>query len=292
MPPPLHSPRSAGRLTTYIFDHSTLGTLTAHAAFNTSAPVEQTLELVAQRLADGRLHHSHLCQMHSRRGIEATWVNGENRIVFPRVRADLPVVGLEALARHLAATVAGKRVIVTEGVAPVSSAPWEAAGWRLDNHAVMATTELAGRIWPLDPRVQERPVSELLAPDLLGLYTALRTVGTIGDTGQTDPAVAFKYDLTDPGKRLFVLMEGEQALGAAILIPHPRGTGIHMLGVRPERRGAGLGRALHVHLLSLIAQTEARHVGGTDHANHPMRRIFERNGAVFKEQKQWLVPPR
>ena len=135
-------------------------------------------------------------------------------------------------------------------------------------------------------------MSGLLAPDLLGLYAALRTVGTIGDTGQTDPAVAFEDDLTDPGKRLFALMEGEQALSAAILIPHPRGTGIHMLGVRPERRGAGLRRALHVHLLSLIAQTEARHVGGTDHANHIMRRIFERNGVVFQEQKQWLVPPR
>ena len=275
----------------YLFDHPTPDTLTAYAAFNTSVPVEETLNLLAQRLADGRLTYEQLCQMHSGRGLEAAWVNGENRIVFPRVRADLPALGLEALARHLAATASGKRVIVSEGMAPVISAPWEAAGWRLDTHAVMATTELAGRTWPLDPRVHERPVSELLAPDLLELYAALSAVGTIGDTGETDPAVAFEDDLSDLDKRLFVLMDGEQALGAAILTPHPRGTGIHMLGVRPERRGTGLGRALHAHLLAVAAQTHSRHGGTTDFNNVAMRRIFERGGAVLSEQKQWIMFP-
>lgn len=285
--PPRH-PRYAERLTTYIFDHVRPDTLDAHADFIR----HQDRGVLQERLGDGRLTYEQLCLMHSGRGLEAAWTNGENQIIFPNVRADLPILGLQALARHLADTASGKRVIVTENLAPVSSAPWEAAGWVLDTHAVMATTELAGRIWPLDPRVQERPVSEVLAPDLLALYAALSTVGTIGDTEQTDPAVAVGDDLTDQGKRLFVIMEGDQALGAAILVPHPRGTGIHMLGVRPERRGAGLGRALHVHLLSLIAQTEARHVGGTDYENHAMRRIFERNGAVIGEQKQWLIPAR
>lgn len=133
------------------------------------------------------------------------------------------------------------------------------------------------------------PVSELLAPDLLELYAALSAVGSIGDFTETDPAVAFEDDLTDQGKRLFVLMEGERVLGAAFLTPTPHGTGIHMLGVRPECRGAGLGRALHVYLLSLIARTEARHEGGTDYDNLAMRRIFEQGGAVFSEQKQWIM---
>ena len=275
---------------TYIFDHVRPDTLDTYADF----VQHQDRGVLRERLADGRLTYEQLCQMHSGRGLEAAWTNGENRIVFPRVRADLPILGLEALARHLADTASGKRVIVSEGMAPVISAPWEAAGWILDTHAVMATTDLAGRTWPLDPRVQERPVSELLAPDLLELYAALSAVGTIGDTGETDPAVAFGDDLTDQGKRLFVLMEGEQVLGAAVLTPAPPalGIGIHMLGVRPERRGAGLGRALHAHLLAVAAQTHSRHGGTTDFNNHPMRRIFERNGAVLSEQKQWLMPAR
>ncbi|WP_424949792.1 hypothetical protein [Deinococcus sp.] len=75
----------------------------------------------------------------------------------------------------------------------------------------MASTDLARRTWPLDPRVQKRPVSELLAPDLLDLYTALGTVGTIGDTGETALAVAFADDLQNDRKRLFVLLkEGHQ----------------------------------------------------------------------------------
>ncbi len=275
-------------MTTYIFDHVRPDTLDAYADF----VQHQDRGVLRERLADGRLTCEQLCQMHSGRGLEATWVNGPGRIIFPRVWADLPLPGLEALARQLAATASGKRIIVTEDMAPIASAPWEAAGWVLDTHAVMATTELAGRIWPLDPRVQERPVSELLAPDLLGLYAALSAVGTIGDTGETDPAVAVGDDLSDQGKRLFVLMEGEQALGAAILTPHPSGTGIHMLGVRPERRGMGLGRALHAHLLAVAAQTHSRHGGTTDFNNLAMRRIFERNGAVLSEQKQWLTPPR
>ena len=63
-----------------------------------------------------------------------------------------------------------------------------------------------------------------------------------------------------------------------------------MLGVRPDRRGQGLGLALHAHLLAVIAQTYSKHGGGTDYTNHAMRRIFERNGAVLSEQKQFIRP--
>lgn len=45
----------------------------------------------------------------------------------------------------------------------------------------MAQTDLTARTWTLEPRVQERPVLELLAPDLLDLYAELAKVGKIGD---------------------------------------------------------------------------------------------------------------
>ncbi len=61
-----------------------------------------------------------------------------------------------------------------------------------------------------------------------------------------------------------------------------------MLGVRPDRRGAGLSRALHAHLLAVAAEAHSKHAGTTDYDNHAMRRIFERNGAVLVEQKQFV----
>lgn len=230
--------------------------------------------------------------MHSERGLEAAWSLAAALVVFPRVRLDLDTGGLRALAAQLRLTAPDKRIILNEGMAPTDAGPWETGGWVLDEHALMATTDLTARSWPLDPRVQERPVSELLAPDLLELYAELVTVGTIGTTEETDPVIAFVDDLQDEEKRLFVLVEDGVALGAALITPAPPalGRGIHMLGVRPDRRGQGLGLALHAHLLATAAQTHSKHGGATDWDNHAMRRIFERNGSVLSEQKQFVLP--
>ena len=271
--------RYAGRLTPYTFEHATPDTLDQSIAFRDI----QNLEDFRARLADGRLTYGGLRQMRSWRGLEAAWGYGASPVIFPNVRPDLDTAGLQALAGHLTPTAPDKRVILNEGMAPTDSAPWEVAGWVLDTHAVGAETDLTARSWPLDPRVQERPVAGLLAPDLLELYAELVTAGKIGDRDETDPVVAFGNDLQDEEKRLFVLMEDGVALGAAMITPSPpaKGRGIHMLGVRPDRRGQGLGLARHAHLLAVIAQTYSKHGGGTDYANHAMRRIFERNGSVL-----------
>ena len=155
----------------------------------------------------------------------AAWVYGASPVIFPNVRPDLDTAGLQALAEHLTLTAPDKRVILNEGMAPTDSAPWEVAGWVLDTHAVGAETDLTARSWPLDPRVQERPVAGLLAPDLLELYAELVTAGKIGDRDETDPVVAIGNDLQDEEKRLFVLLEDGVALGAAMIIPAPPGKG-------------------------------------------------------------------
>jgi GNAT superfamily N-acetyltransferase len=272
-------------LTFYTFDHAMSDTLEPYTKFRRL----QNLEDFYARLADGRLTYAGLGQMHSGRGLEAAWSLGPGSVVFPTVRLDLETEGLQALVEQLTRTAPGKRVILNEGMAPTIATPWEAAGWVLETHAVMAETDLTTRSWPLDRRVQERPMSELLAPALLELYAELARVGTIGDTGETDPAVAFEDDLSDEDTRLFVLVEDGAVLGAALLTPAPpgRGRGIHMVGVHPGLRGRGLGRALHASLLAIAAQTHNQHAGTTDWDNHAMRRIFERNGAVLKEQKQF-----
>ncbi|WP_407540303.1 GNAT family N-acetyltransferase [Deinococcus radiomollis] len=282
----------------YTFDHAMPDTLADHMHFQHTLQHTQNPDDIRARLADGRTSYQHLCQMHSARGLEATWANGAGagRIVVPHIRDGLEGSGLDALARHLAATAADKRLILDGERAPMQDAPWLAAGWVLDVHSAGASIDLSARTWPTDPRVHERPASDLLAPDLLELYAELVTVGKIGDTGETDPAVAFENDLQDEEKRLFVLTESGAVLGAALLTPAPpgRGRGIHMLGVRPSCRGQGLGLALHAHLLAVAAQTHSKHGsrqgGGTNWDNHPMRRIFERNGAVLTEQKQFIRP--
>ena len=269
----------------YTFATVTPATLDTYAAF---VKVQDRAALEA-RLADGRTTYAQLWLMHSGRGLEAAWAQGAGPVLFPHVRADLPTAGLAALAGQLARTAGGKRVILNEGMAPLDPEAWRAAGWVLDTHAVMARTDLSAGHWPLDPRVGERPVAELLAADLLALYAELAKVGPLGDTGETDPALAFADDLTDESKRLFVLLENGVVLGAAVLTPGPHGAGIHLLGIRPDRRGMGLGRALHGHLLAVAAQTHAGHVGPTDYGNLAMRRILERNGAALSEQ-QWVRP--
>ena len=273
-------------MTPHTFDHATPDTLDAYIAFREI----QNPEDFRARLADGRLTYEGLCQMYSGRGLEAVWTHGPSPFIFPGVRLDLEPAGLEAFALHLAQTAPDKRVILNEGMAPTDAAPWEAAGWVLDVHSVMAQTDLTARIWPLDPRVQERPMAGLLAPDLLELYAELVKAGKIGDRDETDPAIAFADDVQDEEKRLFTLMDGEQVAAAAVLIPDQRGAGVHMLGVRPDRRGAGLGLALQVHLLAVAAQDHSKHMGATDYTNHAMRRIFERNGSVLSEQKQFIQP--
>lgn len=190
-------------MTLYTFEHATPETLADHMHFQKT----QSPDDLRARLADGRTRYEQLCQMHSGRGIEATWGQGTVPFVFPGIRPGLEFAGLEALAHHLAQTASGKRVILTEGLAPVDAEPWLAAGWVLDKHALMAQTDLTARTWTLDPRVQERPVLELLAPDLLDLYAELAKVGKIGDRSETNPATAFKDAFQNEENRLFVLVE-------------------------------------------------------------------------------------
>jgi len=270
----------------YTFDHATPQTLAAYTDFVGTG--ETATANLRARLADGRLKYQHLCQMHSGRGMEAAWTDGPGPVLVPHLHPALEQVGLQVLAQHLAVTAAGKRVILDATFAPLADAPWLAAGWVLDSHAVIATTDLTAGRWPLDPRVEERPISELLAPDLLELYAGLLTVGKIGDTEETDPAAALSDDLTDREKRLFVLLEDRRVLAAAVLTQGERGAGIHLLGVHPEQRSRGLGRALHAHLLAVASETHARHVGATGYDNLAMRKIFTLNRARMVEQKQFV----
>lgn len=131
----------------YTFDHATPDTLADYMHFQNSLQHTQNPDDLRARLADGRTSYQHLCQMHSARGLEATWANGAGagRIVVPHIRDGLEGSGLDALARHLAATAADKRLILDGERAPVQDAPWLAAGWVLDVHSAGASIDLSAR---------------------------------------------------------------------------------------------------------------------------------------------------
>jgi RimJ/RimL family protein N-acetyltransferase len=64
------------------------------------------------------------------------------------------------------------------------------------------------------------------------------------------------------------------------------------IGIVPEHRRRGLGRALHASGLRLLAAAGARrYAGSTDLRNAPMARIFEKNGCALEAVQLLLHPP-
>ena len=67
---------------------------------------------------------------------------------------------------------------------------------------------------------------------------------------------------------------------------------IFYIGVLPERRRRGFGRALHaLGLHTLAARNIPRYVGSTDVRNVGMRTIFESNGCAVKDHQRYFTPP-
>lgn len=274
---------------TFAFGHTDAASLPEYARLNSLDDVEVALERLRSRLNSGQLSYQMLRIMHSGRGLEAAWLHSSGPVILPRVRLDLDTAGQAALVAELSGSAGDKRLILDERLAPLDDAPWLAAGWLLDNHAVMYQTDLSAGTWPRDPRVQERPLSGALAPELRTLYAALLTQdGQLGDLSGRDPDAALAETISDGEARLFVLLDGDEAVGAALLTTS-REANIHLLGVHPARRGQGLGRALHAHLLAAAADTHARHGGGTDYGNRAMQRVFAASGSTrLGEQRQYI----
>ena len=83
----------------------------------------------------------------------------------------------------------------------------------------------------------------------------------------------------------FVLSDAHGDVGVVLpqVVPEDLTTGtLFYVAVLPERRGEGLGRAVHAFGLSELARRGARsYVGSTDPDNTPMIAIFEANGCTL-----------
>jgi ribosomal protein S18 acetylase RimI-like enzyme len=91
-----------------------------------------------------------------------------------------------------------------------------------------------------------------------------------------------------------VAFAGDDAIGVVMAqrLPDEAGVGVLVfLGVRPERRGRGLGRKLHAAGLGILARAGAtRYRDRTDVENEPMLRIFAANGCRVVARERLPVP--
>ncbi len=126
---------------------------------------------------------------------------------------------------------------LTEPIAPLVIAPFEAAGWVLDSQHVVYETDLHALSYPLDPHAQTVDPDR---PDIRGLLEQL---------GQPDLGLS-------PSWTLIALPGGDGspvALGAVGPSGRPGSASINLIGVLPQGRGQGLGTRLHAHLMALAA---------------------------------------
>lgn len=272
----------------YVFRNVEPSELRAYHDLNAQA---DTYEQLWQRVESGQLSYRNLYVLKSGRGVEAAFALGKAPVLVLRARHDLPGAGQQVLAAQLETLeeVGRKTLILDSRLCSLDAEVFLRRGWSLESDSVLYTTDLKAQHHAPDPAVIERPVTDLLSPELRRLYVhLLQADPTIGDTGTADPQAALGDAVNDGGQRLFVVPDGAgEVIAAATLGLGPRGeASIHMVGVTPERRGQGLGARLHAHLLHEAASVSSTHMGGTDAANTAMIRIFERNGALQQSRQR------
>lgn len=260
-------------MTPYTTEPATPATLTDFFAL-VPDPAEAARRQAALRanLEAGRVRLGDLLILRSPRGVEGTVQVPRVEAVplFPALRPDVRPEGVTLLMRTLwERAEPQRRLVLQESLAPLDAAPALAAGWVFDEEYLMYTTDLRARPFPRDPQAVIGDAAWLALPEVQALLAA---------DGNTD------YELGE-GDRLVALQDaGElQAFGKVGPSGRPDWAGVHMIGVRPEARGRGLGARLHAHLLALAAEDFAWHGGGTGAENHAMRRVFEKSGSVLTE---------
>ncbi|WP_221089725.1 GNAT family N-acetyltransferase [Deinococcus aquaedulcis] len=241
------------------------------------------LQMTRDNVAAGRVKPEQFQLLSSARGVEGVCLIPLPPAVplLPRLRADVPEAAAQAFLAHLRGCVAAtpdRRLILDDTQGPLLAGLAQAAGWQLQEEAVIYETDLQVPRWVPDPQAQHLEAAAVASPEVRVLLRALdrpdfalRDGWTLVGLPETDGTLA-ALGATGPGGR-------------------PGTAGLDLIGVYPAVRGQGLGRRLHGHLLSVAAQSFSEHMGGTDAHNHPMRRIFERHGGVLAQQQLIFTQP-
>lgn len=164
----------------------------------------------------------------------------------------------------------------------------ELAGYRPTEHRLRYRLHLEGRSpeeFDCRTDIEWKDLSRIdlpFAAEMMGRVA----VGDPGHDPDEDPLEALRGYLDDP-----VLTGGPETVQVGYLKGEPvaflctqvnpksRWGRITYVGVVPERRGQGLGRAVHRHgIASLIRQGCHLYEGGTEVQNVGMRKVFEANG--------------
>jgi RimJ/RimL family protein N-acetyltransferase len=163
----------------------------------------------------------------------------------------------------------------------------ERAGFVVGKEKAFVERDLAGFRSPLGPDLVYRSLTELGEGRFIEIMTLASTGDPFEDAAARDPIREFRELVAYAGSRFdptwwrVAFLEGEPV---GVVLPQvfeaseDEGS-LFYIGVVPEHRGRGLGRALHAAGLEFLARKGvSRYVGSTDTRNHPMLAIFLSNG--------------
>lgn len=241
------------------------------------------LETYRGRVQRGEAHLSDTLILRTPRGVEGavTFGPAPHPYVFPHVRADAPAGAVTAFLTALRHALSPERQLVLDSArADVPSDPVLEAGWVLDDTTVYYETDLTRGTFSPDPHASEGDATWLERADIQDLLTVLGR----SDLGLTHGVQA--------GWTVVALEDDGMPVALGAYGPAKPGYGgVDMIGVRPERRGHGLGTRLHRHLLARLGADHARHGGMTSADNHAMRRIFDKDGSVHVGTQRYFRQP-
>ncbi|GHF47581.1 ribosomal protein S18 acetylase RimI-like enzyme [Deinococcus metalli] len=246
------------------------------------------METFRGRVERGEVTLSDTLILRTPRGVEGSVTFGAmpHPYVFPHLRADAPAAAVTAFlleVRRRFQVMPERQLVLDSSRAAVGHGSVLAAGWVLDDTQVIYETDLTVARPAPDPHASEGGAELLAHAEIQSLLAALGR-SALGHAeghrrGWTLVALAAGADDAAP-----------VALGA-YGPAKPGYGGVDMIGVRPDRRGLGLGTRLHRHLLARLSDDHDRHGGVTAADNHAMRRIFEKSGSVHTGTQQYFRQP-
>jgi RimJ/RimL family protein N-acetyltransferase len=203
------------------------------------------------------------------------------------VAAGEPQVAVGAdLLGGLAGRAEGARLALDDIESEAPLRAWvEAGGWRLEAEKLVVEREPPWPSGPVPAGYALRSLAEVGEETFAAAMDRAAEGDAFEGEGPRDPLAELRDLIELAGERFdatgwFVLVEGDEPAG--VLLPQRTGRRegtIFYLGVVPERRGRGLGRAIHALGLRLLGERgAARYAGSTDTRNEAMVRVFARNG--------------
>ncbi|MBD3366868.1 MAG: GNAT family N-acetyltransferase [Candidatus Eisenbacteria bacterium] len=207
----------------------------------------------------------------------------------------------EAFGSHLARSFGPERVEILswerDDLAEMNQALLR-SGFRVGRRKVFVERDLSGVEAPDAGPFTYISLAQTGEPRFVEIMSRAAEGDPFEDVAARDPMTDFR-ELVEYAGEMFdptwwkVARRNGRTVGVVLpqRFPGPRNEGtLFYMGIVPERRNEGLGRALHRAGLAFLAQAGVeRYIGSTDDRNVPMLRIFDANDCVRKGIQLFLT---